>query len=301
MALADLLQKLDRVNCDSKGTLGAGLAGCKKDRNRVTTLILTPPAFRFTDDITLENLQGWQQTDGIRILKGVISFVDATADPNIITRAGSGIKKIAGENPYEYNVTFDNGYNFFKAVKTLEGYQNWNLALLDVENNVFLTQTKAGAVKGYSLGMFYGGKYMGTDGAESSAQTINLQLLNREEVDVLGTFISGEDLDFSYNDIDDYNDVVIEMSVVNAGTTVSFKPFLNDKTHVVKGLTVADIAYKVDGVAVVPTSLAYDGDTVNLTVPAITAGEVVTIELNGIVLISELLYKSGVGSAIVVS
>lgn len=296
MALEDQLNSID---CGSTGTLGAGLAGCQIDRNRVATILLTPPSFRFTDEITLENIQGWQQTDGVRVLKGIVSFVDATADPNIVTRPGSGIKKVAGENPYEYTVTFDNGYNFFKAVKTLEGYQNWNMVLIDIENNIFLTQTKSGAVKGYGLGMFYGGKYMGADGAETSNQTISLQILNRQEVDKFGTYISAENVDFSYDEIDDYNDVTIEVLPVSAGTTVSFKAMLIDKTHAVKGLSVANIVYKVNGSAVTPSNIAYSDDTATLTVASLSGTEVVSVELNGIVLISGVLYKSNVGTAIV--
>ena len=67
------------------------------------------------------------------MLQGVVSFADNTADDNIITREGSGIKVVAGKNPYEYTATFDNGINFHKALTSLSGYNAYDLIVFDVD------------------------------------------------------------------------------------------------------------------------------------------------------------------------
>jgi hypothetical protein len=298
-----LQTQINAIDCGSKGNLGTGLAGCRIDRKRVTALGLLQKGFKFTEEITKDYMRTLQQAGKLIMLQGVVSFEDATADDNIITRAGSGIKVVAGKNPYEYTATFDNGINFHKALTSLSGFNAYDLILFDVDNSMFFTVTKQGQAKGFTLGMFENGKYMGANGTDASTQTIAMQLTERAEVDERMSYVTTENLDFSYDELDGVNEVIVEINpIVTASTTIVVSALLQDKTHAVEGLLVANFKVTRNGSVIVPSAVAYNATTkkYTLTVTANITADIVTVELNGIILtLADVLYKSNTATAVV--
>jgi len=295
--------QINTVDCSASGILGTGLAGCRMDRKRVTALGLVTKGHKFTLEITKDYLRDLQQAGTLIMLQGVVSFVDNTADDNIITREGSGIKVVAGKNPYEYTVTFDNGINFHKALTSLSSYQAYDLVLFDVENSMFFTVTKAGEPKGFTLGMFENGKYVGANGTDAASQTVMLQLIERSEIDERMSWIESNLLDFTYSELTGVNEVHVAVNpIVALSTTIVVSAFLLDKTHPVEGLLVGDFVVTRNGVVIVPSLVTYSSTTklYTLTVTANTLADVVTVALDGIVLTpADVLYKSNTASVIV--
>jgi len=291
------------INCGANGVLGTGLAGCRIDRKRVTALGLVEKGFIFAAEITKDYMRTLQENGTLIMLQGVVSFEDATADDNIITRPGSGNKVLAGKNPYEYNVTFDNGVNFHKALTSLSGYGNYDLILFDVDNTMWDTVTKSGSYKGYTLGIFNNGKYMGANGVDAASQTIMLQLIERSEIDERMSWIESNELDFSYGELTGVNEVLVTADPIAPGTSIVASAFLLDKTHPVEGLLFGDFSVTKNGVANNPTVAVYSSTTkkYTLTVGAMIATDVIEVSLNGIVLTAaDVLYKSNTASVIVV-
>ena len=243
------------------------------------------------------------QVDGTLImLQGVVSFEDSTADDNIITRAGSGIKVVAGKNPYEHTVTFDNGVNFHKALTSLSVYGNYDLVLFDVDNSMFFTVTKSGSPKGFTMGMFENGKYIGANGTDASSQSILLQLIDRAEIDERMSWINASELDFSPSELTGVNEVLVTPNPIVAGTSIVVSAFLLDKTHPVEGLLFGNFAVTKNGAANNPTVAVYSSTTkkYTLTVGAMVATDVIEVSLNGIILtLADVLYKSNTASVIV--
>ena len=297
--------QINTVNCGESGVLGTGLAGCRQDRKRVTALGLVEKGFVFAQEITKDYMRSLQEDGTLIMLQGVVSFEDSTADDNIITRAGSGIKVVAGKNPYEHTVTFDNGINFHKALTSLSGYGNYDLILFDVDNSMFFTVTKSGNPKGFTLGMFENGKYMGANGTDASSQSILLQLIDRAEIDERMSWITSSELDFSYAELTGVNEVLVSVDpIVTASTTILVSAFLLDKTHPVEGLLVGDFSVIRNGVAVVPSAVTYSSTTkkYTLTVTANTTADVVEVSLNDIILtLADVLYKSNTVTVVVTS
>jgi len=294
---------INTVNCGASGVLGTGLAGCRIDRKRVTALGLLQKGYKLDQEITKDYMRTLQQ-DGILImLQGVVSFEDATADDNIITRAGSGIKVVAGKNPYEYTATFDNGINFHKALTALSGFNAYDLILFDVDNSMFFTVTKSGEPKGYTLGMFENGKYMGANGTDASSQTVVLQLTERSEIDERMSWITTEFLDFSYGELDGVNEVLVTIdTIVTASLAIVVSAFLLDKTHPVEGLLVPDFSITRNGAPLVPSAVTYNSTTkkYTFTVSANTTADIVTVSLNDTILtLVDVLYKSNTATAVV--
>ena len=297
--------QINTVNCGASGVLGTGLAGCRQDRKRVTALGLVEKGFVFAQEITKDYMRSLQEDGTLIMLQGVVSFEDSTADDNIITRAGSGIKVVAGKNPYEHTVTFDNGINFHKALTSLSGYGNYDLILFDVDNSMFFTVTKSGNPKGFTLGMFENGKYMGANGTDASSQSILLQLIDRAEIDERMSWITSSELDFSYAELTGVNEVLVSVDpIVTASTTILVSAFLLDKTHPVEGLLAGDFSVIRNGVAVVPSAVAYSSTTkkYTLTVTANTTADIVEVSLNDIVLtLADVLYKSNTATVVVIA
>ena len=296
--------QINVITCGSAVALGTGLAGCRINRKRVEAIGLVQRGFIFTQAIDKAYMRTLQQNGTLIMLQGVVSFVDATAADNIITRPGSGIKVVAGKNPYDFNVTFDNGINFQKALVSLSSYSGFDLILFDVDNSMFFTTTKSGLPKGFKLGMFEAGKYMGSDGAEASSQVVSLQLTERAEVDERQAVITDDGLNFIYDELTGVNQVIVTVDTISAASTsIVLSAFLSDKSTSVEGLLVTNFSVLRNGVPVVPSAAVYNATTkkYTLTVTANTVGAVTLTSLNGIVLVAaDVLYKSNIASNVVV-
>lgn len=298
---------LNLINCAAGDVIGTGLAGCRIDVKRIVALMLIERGHKFTTEIDKDLIQELQQQGKIIFLKGVVTFADSTPDNSIDTAPGSGLKSLITEFPYEYTATFNNGVNFQKALTALSGNGNYDLALMDIDDVIWLTQNKAGEVKGYALGMHQKGKYVGNDGENRPAQSLFLQLTDRGEVDARRGWVKPDD--FSASDLDGVNDVTITIDpIVNGATAIVLTPNLVDVTHLVEGLTVADFLVTVDGAPVTPTAISYatNADKVTLTVAGLTTGKIVTVRLWDAVLgvsiilpATGVLYKSNIATATV--
>jgi len=299
--LQELLDSLNVVNCDGGDIFGTGQAGCKFDWNRIRTIEVTRVGFKY-EGKSLEYIQQEQQKGNIIILQNIDSFLDATADPNIITREGSGLKYVPGENPYEFNVTFDNGVNFWKALRKLNSNGEYAVALYDTEGNKIFTQTKSGTVRGFNTGMFFTGKYVGKNGATATGQVLTFQIRDFKDMDNQ-VWITSDELDYSPDELDGVNDVVITLDPVVVGaTSLVFSPLLKDKTHLVEGLLIADFLVTRNNAGTItpitPTAISYNATTkkVTLTVPTTVAG-IYSVKLHDAVLNTDIIVTPDFGLA----
>lgn len=298
MALSDLLAQLNVVDC--QGDAGTtGLAGCPFDWDRIETIELSQPSFRYENAQDLEYIQAQQLAGNLVIIKGFESFSNVTPDANINTVEGSGYKSVTGEMPPEFTGTINNGVVNWQGMRTLNGKDRWNVAFYDVEGNKIFTQTKAGAVKGFGVKMFFIGTYKGKEGNNPSVQTLMLQLSDYREMDRM-VWITGENLDFDPSDIDGINGVDIKVNkVINEATTLTFSAKLQDRTHNVDGLLVGDFVFKKEGAIITPSLLTYADGIYTATVPAVATGEVYAISLPN-TFVTGVGYRSKVNGTVVV-
>jgi hypothetical protein len=299
MALVDLLAQLNVVDCE--GNAGTtGLAGCSFDWDRIETIELSNRNFRYEDAQDLAYIQAQQTLGNLIIVKGFESFANVTPDANINTVDGSGFKSVTGEMPYEFTATKNSGVKAWEGIRTLNGKDRWNIAFYDVEGNKILTETKAGAVKGFGVKMFHVSYYKGKEGNNPAVQTLMLQLSDFREMERMA-YITGENLDFDPNDIDGINGVILNANpVVSGATSLTFSAKLQDKSHNVEGLLVSDFEFKKDGVVIVPSALAYLDGVYSATVPATVTAEVYTFELPN-TFVSGVGYRSIANGTVVVT
>ena len=298
-----LQEQINSINCSGNGVKGTGLAGCRIDMKLIKALGLVQKGYIFNQVIDKDYMEELIK-DGILImLQGVVTFEDATADDNIVTRAGTGIKAVAGKNPYEKVATFDNGINFHTALTTLSGYEDYDIVLWDIDNTMWFTQTKSGQPKGFTLGMFENGKYMNANGTDLASQSVVFQMIERYEIDQLISWVTNDSLDFYYTELKGVNETVVTVSpIAPASTTIKASVFLLDKTHPVEGLLPADFLVTKNGVAVVISTAPYNATTKKyaLTVPATAAAEVYTVALKDTIkTLAGVFYKSNTDSVVV--
>lgn len=297
-----MFELLNKVDCSGSGVLGTGLAGCKFDMDRVTALGLLPKGYKLTEDPTLDYFQQLQQEGKLIMLQGVVSFADGTADDNIVTREGSGIKVVAGKNPYEKTAMFDNGINFHKALTALSSYEQYDIILFDVNGSILVTVAKDGSPKGFTLGMFENQKYGFKNGTDSNSQSVLFQMINRAEFDVNAGWYTTNQLDFYPDQLQGVNEVLVTPDPVVAGTSMVVSAYLLDKTHPVEGLLFGDFTVTKNGTANNPTVATYNATTkkYTLTIPAVVAADILTVSLNGIILTPlGTLYKSNTATVVV--
>lgn len=298
--MALLVDQLNVVNCSVSGVIGTGLAGCKIDRKRVVALGLLQKGYVFpAGGINKALMLSLLQAGTLIYLKGVVTFAESTPEDSVKTFDGSGLKSVINKFPYEYKATFNNGVNFNKALNTLSGNGNYDIVMWDVDDVMWLTQNKAGDVKGFGLGMHEAGNYKGNDGTDVASQTLMLQLTDRSEVDDRMVNVLPDD--FGSTDIDGVNEVKISINATAPGTSVVFKAMLSDNSHLLLATTVSNWIVKKNGAPITPSAISYvtNPDYITFTVAALIATDVVTVQLNGTINQLGTLYKSNVATVTV--
>lgn len=204
--------------------------------------------------------------------------------------------------PYEYTATFDNGINFHKALTSLSSYEAYDVIVFDVNNTMFGTTPKSGGIKGLTMGMFENGKYTGSNGTDSAAQTVTFQLINRIEWDLYAGWVANDELDFIYTELTGVNEVLVSVDPIEAAsTTITVSAFLLDKSHTVDGLLTTDWELTRNG-AVLTQTVVQNPTTKEyvFTVTANTAADIVTARIKNVVLTPlDVLYKSNTATAVV--
>lgn len=273
MALTD---QIDVVNCQQGVLLGTGNEACPFSWNRVTTLEFSPKSFVYENEQTLSEVQTLQQQEILTIVNGIKTFALVPLEPNVNTADGSGYKTVTGELPYEYEVMFESdGVNIWKALRSMNSKQRFNVAFYDVDGNKIFTQNKNGSIKGFSIQMLFTGQYQGFEGNNPEVYKMSIQLSDISEMD-RQAWITADNLDFNADsELDGVNDIIFTPSTLAvAATTLVVKSTLIDKSHFVAGLVQANFRVQRNGVTVAVSGVVADANakTYTLTIPAVTAG-----------------------------
>lgn len=305
-----LIDQLNVVACGSGNALGTGQQACNFDWERTVAIELSSGSYTYTDEQTLVNIQTAQQKKDVILINGFESFKTVEAAAKISTSEGSGEKSVDGENPYEFEGMFRNkGINFWKAMRRLNSNGVSNVAFYDVNGSKIMTQTKNGIVKGFKTSMIFTDKYVNRDGTNPTEFKFMLQLADSSISEMeRATWITGEQVDYSIDELEGINDVLFTPSALAvAGTSLVVKATLLDKTHFAGGFVTGDFVVKRNGVVVVHTAITSDSvaSTYTLTIPAATAGTYTVETKNtygtGVVLVASngLLFQSNIGTVVV--
>lgn len=278
MALTDQINVTD---CTAAGAIGTGLQGCRRNIKLAKAIGLLDPSYVFDPDVDFnrELIDELQITGKLVILPGVVGFAWSTPDNTYFTRESSGDKSLQLQYPYEATVTFDNGIDFQAALDSVSGKGNYRAIIFDKDDVAWMTQNKSGDVMGFQLSVHQVGNYIGEDGTNQSAETFFIQFANRAEIDRRPVSIKMPDV--ASDELDGINDISVTVSpLANGATTLTWKPILQDGTHLVKSLAISNYLFEKNGTPFTPTALVYNdaNKTASVTIPAAATGEVYTVQ-----------------------
>lgn len=295
------------LDCSGKSVVGTGLNYCPFDLQDMSgsgQIHLYKRGFKHTQtDLTKDYLQGLQQSGDLIILKGVFSVESNSSEDQVETSSG-GVERLATIGKYKWTFTFTNGKHFNKALSYLRSYGRYDLALSDGYNEIHYV-SKSGEHGGFSIGQIQVNRYAMASGGTSAKSSISIQLVDTRQFDEDFGYISGDQLDFSYAELDGINEVNTAFTAVPSATdtTVTFKAVSTaDNTTSVSGLEVADIVITNNGSAVTVSDLTEGTDGIyTATVPALSADDSLTVALSGVVIKDGFLYQSKADTVIVLA
>lgn len=308
--MATIASIINKATGGSSVALGTGGKGIGSFFKKVVSIWLTPNGFKYDSARTLDDsyVAELQATGKLVILKGIKTFSDNSED-DVNETLEDGTIQVARLGLHAFAVQFINGVYFHTALHSLNSQGEYDVALVDRENNILGTQAVDGSFKGFSVGMIQGKQLsFGTDSV-GQKEGLGLQLTERSEIDKTPAYLSSESLGtFKPKTKDGVNEVLVSYNAVpaNAATTIVVKAVLRQDGSAFTGLAVGDFIVKVNGTTSNPTAASEVNGVYTLTVPAKSTNEVVEVSLydntnnRGVIVLDGTPYKSNTESAVVV-
>jgi len=308
MAILSTIYNL--VVCGLGAVLGTGTKGCKQFLKKATSLWFVPDGFEFDGSEVLDEtyVQTLQAEGNLIILKGAKTFTDNSSE-DVIETLEDGTKQVATLGLYEFTLTFINGLAFHAALHSLNSFGSYNVLFVDRDGNVLGTKATSGSLKGFSVGMLQAMKLSFPTDAVGQKEGIGFQLTNRMELDTNYIYIAQSQLGSYYpQNQDGINEVVLTYDSVpaDAGTTIVVNAKSKQNQNAWVGGLTGDFLIQRDGVTESQTVVESPDGTYTFTVAALSANEVITVDLYDSVDSNEVikkdtdLYKSAIATTTVV-
>jgi hypothetical protein len=314
--MATISDILNVVQCGLGNTLGTGTKGCEAFFKKTASLWITKRGFKYDSTRTLNNayIEELKASGDLIILKGVKTFEDNSSDDTIETLSDQ-TSSVASLGLYQFTYGFTKGLGFLSALASLRSFNSYDVAFVDVENNILSTSASDGSMKGFSTNMLNPSRLsFATDSEGIQKQYITLQLSERDELDTdRRVFVDKGSLESGFypKTIDGVNEVVLSFTAVptDTDTSISVKATLKQDGSAFTGASYTDFLITKNGTTANPTA-GNDNATAGtyvLTVAALATNDVLKISLYdnsnsriGIVLDSEV-FKSNTDSVVVVA
>ena len=225
--MATISDILNVVQCGLGNTLGTGTKGCEAFFKKTASLWITKRGFKYDSTRTLNNayIEELKASGDLIILKRVKTFEDNSSDDTIETLSDQ-TSSVASLGLYQFTYGFTKGLGFLSALASLRSFNSYDVAFVDVENNILSTSASDGSMKGFSTNMLNPSRLsFATDSEGIQKQYITLQLSERDELDTdRRVFVDKGSLESGFypKTIDGVNEVVVAFSVVpSAGSSTT--------------------------------------------------------------------------------
>ena len=230
-------------------------------------------------------------------LIGAESFDNESSEDQVTTNS-RGVDRLNTLGLPKYKFGFEEGHSFYKELAKLTSFKALDYMFADEEGNWRMAQDANGDFGGFSAGqtiaMLTNTKTLGGD---PESKSVSIQLLDRQQWDNDYVFATRDQLDFSPEEIDGVNGVLITFDAipVNLATTVDFTVVLKaDGVTAVEGLVDADFKFTVDTVTGAMAVVEGNPGKYTGTVAALATGEVLGIETFNIPTLTAIVLNGGV-------
>jgi hypothetical protein len=309
--MATITNIINLVDCGLASTYGTGSVGCEAFFRNVTSAWLTKRGFEFDNTKTLDEdyVQQLQAEGKLIVLNGVKTFTD-NSEEGVTETYDDGTEQHVRKGKYKFMLEFVKGLYFQAALNSLNSFEQYDVSLVDTENNILGTLSDDGeSAKGFSAGMIQVAKYTSSTGSTGQKQGLSIQLTEPDELDDTFSFISGKSLaPYKPKNADGINEVVLSYvnAPTDADTSLVVKATIKQGGGVFNGADYTDFLLKVNGTATNPTAGTEVDGIYTLTVSAKSTNEVLALSLydtteNRVAIeLDNVLFKSNTLTATVV-
>ena len=291
---------LNRIDCGLSRLIGTGLKYCKFNFNDFSNgaILLFKKGVAIPSVLTQTALVALQKSGDLIVIRGIVDF-EFLPEENQYKTYTSGIKVLARKGLFEFKMMFTNGTMYNRVLKTLEGFDNYETALMDSAGNVLVRTDVDGNARGYSTGHVTLESPVLTQGAETESQSLLFQFTNRNQFDSNVAYLEAEKLEavgVDFTDLRGANQLAITLNAPSDTDTTLTGSIRNYMDGAPLDTTLLANDFLVNNVAPSAITINTDG-TFSATIPAVSSGDVVTMRTNGIVSnTADVLYQSNTAS-----
>ena len=235
--------------------------------------------------IDLEDM-GWNTSDimdgKIVPLRGIDNFTDNSTAPTMQNNGYAGNKKVDnGTYSFQFDVDL-NSVCVESQLQLLDGIKT-NIIFLDDAGQILAIPTSVEAQKkGFPCRIWVSPAKFPTKDSVSIV-SVTVEINNPQTFTKNARIFTGEEQDTPFSFIDDVVPVegflLENLRGAAAATTITVDITDGCGTNAAELFEVSDFIYKVDGATVAPSAYSADGKVATFTVAALSAGEVLTLEL----------------------
>lgn len=298
--MATLNSITNKLTCGLSGLLGAGLAHCKFKWNDMAggAVLLLKKGTELPSDFTLANVTALIKSGKAVFVKNHYSFEVQTSEDQKETSSG-GIIAVATKGLYGFMFKYINGLLFNNVLASLNSYGSWDVVFFDSAGNGIYYTSNSGKRKGFSLGMLNATPIEFGSGATATKTGIEMQLINRAEMDKGLSAIDSDVSDFSIFELEDVNQLEITLNAVADGDTAITGKIVSAWDGTLTSTEITEAALTVTGATATAATVDADGN-LNITVSAVSTDDAISVKLNGVFEDTEgLLFKSNTANLVV--
>ena len=302
--LKDIANKLSGCGGADANT---GKLGCPVEFKTPLHMLAMRKGFKVnaaTDDFNMAFINLNIQKGNIVPLVGAETFEKMSSEDSMSTNT-RGVERLSVLGLPKYKLVFEEGHEFYRELAKLTSFKAFDIMIGDEEGSWKMAIDSDGNYSGFDAGQVLAELTQEKElGGESESKALIVQFLDRDQWDKDYKIFGAEELGWKPEEIQGVNGVELAFNAVpaDADVIIDVSAVLNgDRNYLIEGLVQADFIITVAGVVAVISVFA-EGTPGNyqLTIPAVTTGQIVTVDLfdsslnSNIILNSDILYRSEV-------
>jgi hypothetical protein len=314
---------VNTVECSISGLLGSGSAGCGFELDNLSggQVRLWAPGVVVPSGTTYNRayMRAQQQLGNVKIYSNIHSIEWIAGENAKETVDGSGLSTVTRDGIYGIKVYFSKGLYSQKQFASVSLNSYWTVQFVDGSGNELWAKTSAGDLTGISTSYVWAMPLVLKNGTTSQKTGFEIEFSKSVQINERLAWTPATELDFSNEDIDGTNDVVLTFPTApsDTDTIVPMGTVLAKDGNFVSGLTVDDLLVKKNGSTLTPTTgytMVADATDKQYDITfavALATADVVTVQLydgtavSGVILVgtapNDKAYQSNTATTTVVA
>jgi len=277
---------INAINCD-KDTLELGIVSCEQYLTEFKTPILIRKGWRMLrtafEALDAEGFVALVQSGDWQPVLGSKQFTNNTPDVTTQEYTGGVLSVVRNGKP-QYQFDYDNGIGFHKALYSKNGFNKFDIGIVDDSGTLILALTPDGLyVTGLTAGMVNAATFTPRTGDTDSMTGFSFQLTNEQQFNRRMVTYNIDQSEVDFNDLPAVTGTTITGTATAAGIVINVRSATN-VSYGIEALTAANFRVynpvtnaAITIATVVP--LVAEGTYRITTTPVLTTGTPVVVQL----------------------